>query len=138
MWANGLAYWLSTPEQQKKIVAWFKANQDKIFLAGCTRQIAEEKGWERQLIKIPLGTYTNGGFWSTGTGFVLPAIADQDPGWAAKLTGQLVANMEKNSFAEWISADQKVGGAKGFLAGIAIPALGLRSIIERQPMLTYF
>jgi hypothetical protein len=94
--------------------------------------------WQRQLVKVGLGSYTNDGFWSTGTGFVLPAIADQDAGFAAELTGQLVASMEKTSFAEWISADQKGGAAKGFLAGIAMPALGLRSIIEKRPLLAYF
>jgi hypothetical protein len=138
VWANGLAYWLSAPEQQRRIVAWFKAHREKIFLAGYTRQIAEEGGWQRQLVSIALGNYTNGGFWSTGTGFVLPAIADQDAGFAAELTGQLVANMESTSFAEWIAADQKGGGAKGFLMGLAMPALGLQSIIEKQPLLTYF
>jgi len=138
VWANGLAYWLSAPEKQRRIVAWYKAHREKIFLAGYTRQIAEDGGWQRQLVKVGLGSYTNGGFWSTGTGFVLPAIADQDAGFAVELTGQLVANMEKTSFAEWISADQKGGGAKGFLAGIAMPALGLRSIIEKRPLLAYF
>ena len=138
VWANGLAYWLSAPEKQRRIVAWFKAHREEIFLAGYTRQIAEDGGWQRQLVKVGLGSYTNGGFWSTGTGFVLPTIADQDAGFAAELARQLVANMEKTSFAEWIAADQKGGGAKGFLAGIAMPALGLRSIIEKRPLLAYF
>lgn len=138
VWANGLAYWLSAPDKQRRIVAWYKANREKIFLAGYTRQIAEKKGWQRELSKHALGTYTNGGFWSTGTGFVLPAIADQDPGFAAELTRQLVANMEQTGFAEWIAADGKGNGAKGFLAGIAMPGLGLRSILEKQPLLNYF
>jgi len=138
VWANGLAYWLSTPEKQRRIVTWYKTNREKIFLTGYTRQIAEEKGWQRELVKVALGSYTNGGFWSTGTGFVLPAIADQDPGFAAELTRQMVANMEKTSFAEWIAADGKGNGAKGFLAGIAVPGLGLRSIIEKKSLLSYF
>jgi hypothetical protein len=33
---------------------------------------------------------------------------------------------------------QKEGGAKGFLAGIAMPALGLRSILDKRPLLAYF
>lgn len=137
VWANGLAYWLSPPEKQSRIVAWYKANKEKIFLRGCTRQIAEEKGWQRELVKTPPGTYMNGGFWSTGTGFVLPAIAHQDASFAKDLVEQLLANMEKTEFAEWISADGKGNGAKGFLAGIAVPALGLRSILEKQPLLGY-
>ena len=138
VWANGLAYWMSDPEKRRRIVAWFKSNRERIFLSGYTRQIAEDDGWQRQLVDVPLGTYTNGGFWSTGTGFVLPAIADQDVDFAVELTERLVENMEKTSFAEWISADGKGNGAQGFLAGIAMPALGLRSIVEKQPLLSYF
>jgi len=46
-----------------------------------------------------------------------------------------VANMKKTSFSEWIAADAdgKGNGARGFLAGIAMPGLGLLSIIEKQP-----
>ena len=138
VWANGLAYWVSALEKQRRIVAWFKANRNKIFLAGYTRQIAEEKGWQRELVATTLGSYTNGGFWSVGTGFVLPAIADQDAGFAVELTKELLQNMENTSFAEWIFADQRPSGATGFLAGLALPALGLQSILERQPLLTYF
>ena len=138
VWANGLAYWLSDAEKQRRIVAWYKAHKEEIFLMGCTRQIAEKKGWQRELVKGSLGAYTNGGFWSTGTGFVLPAIADQDAELARELVAQLLANMEQTGFAEWIAADGKGHGAKGFLAGIAMPGLGLRSIIEKQPLLSYF
>lgn len=138
VWLNGLAYWMSDSEKQNRIVSWYKANSEKIFLDGYTRQIAEQDGWQRELVKVPLGNYTNGGFWSTGTGFVLPAIADQDPRFAAELTKDLVANMEQTAFAEWIAADGKGEGATGFLAGIAMPAIGLQSIIEKQPLLNWF
>jgi hypothetical protein len=138
VWGNGLAYWLSDAEKKQRIVAWYKANRQKIFLNGYTRQIAEEKGWQRQLVKVKLGTYTNGGFWSVGTGFVLPAIADQDPDFAIDLTKQLVANIKNTSFAEWIPAEGKGSGATGFLAGLAMPGLGLQSVIEKKPLLNYF
>ncbi len=142
VWANGLAYWLSDPAKQERIVAWYKRHRSRIFLAGCTRQVAEEGGWQRPLVAVPLGTYTNGGFWSTGTGFVLPAIADRDAGFAAQLVGDLVAGMEKTGFAEWVSADAaggiSGGGARGFLAGIAMPALALQCIIERRALTDCF
>ena len=138
VWLNGLAYWISDSEKQKQIVSWYKANSEKIFLDGYTRQIAEQDGWQRELVHVPVGNYTNGGFWSTGTGFVLPAIADQDPRFATELTKDLVASMEQTAFAEWIAADGKGEGAKGFLAGIAMPAIGLQSIIKKQPLLNWF
>jgi len=138
VWANGLAYWLSDPEKQRRILAWYKGHREAIFLSGYTRQIAEEEGWQRSLVDVPLGTYTNGGFWSTGTGFVLPAIAHQDPVFAADIAARMTDTMESTSFAEWISLDREGGGARGFLAGIAMPAIGLMSILEKQPLLAYF
>jgi len=138
VWGNGLAYWLSDATKQRRIVAWFRAEREKIFRRGYTRQIAEPAGWQRQLVPVTLGTYTNGGYWSTGTGFVLPAIADQDGAFARQLTEQLEAHMEQTGFAEWISAEGNGAGAKGFLMGIAMPAIALKSILEKRPLLEYF
>ena len=41
VWANGLAYWITTHEIQKSIVQFYKDNRHAIFYKGFTRQIAE-------------------------------------------------------------------------------------------------
>ncbi|KAA9034365.1 hypothetical protein FW778_22630 [Ginsengibacter hankyongi] len=137
VWGNGLAYWMVEPAEQKSIVDWYRKHRDDIFLKGFTRQIAEKDGWQRQLVNVPLGSYTNGGFWSIGTGWVLPAIAHQDIEFAVEIAKELVANVEKLAFPEWIDS-KGAGGAMGFLAGIAGPMMGLTAIVEQRPFSDYF
>jgi hypothetical protein len=137
VWGNGLAYWMVEPAKQKSIVSWYRRHRQDIFLNGFTRQIAEPDGWQRQLVNVPLGSYTNGGFWSVGTGWVLPALADQDPEFAAEIAEALVDNIKKQGFPEWIAA-KGAGGAGGFLAGIAVPMMGLSAIVERKPFSDFF
>jgi hypothetical protein len=134
VWANGLIYSLATPEARTKIVEFYRDHQAAIFRRGCTRQIAEP-GWEGN---GPGKSYQNGGFWATGTGYVLPALADQDPTFAAQLAEELVANLPRFNFAEWIAADAMPGGAQRFLGSVSLPLLGLKSVLEKRPLLDYF
>ena len=134
VWANGLAYSLADTATQAKIVQFYRDNQDKIFLLGCTRQIAEPS-WQNT---GGAGSYQNGGFWATGTGYVLPALAGRDPALAAQLAGDLAANLTKINFAEWIGADGRPQGAPKFLGSVSLPLIGLRSILENKPLIEYF
>jgi|GEM_PF-2464675 len=137
VWGNGLAYWISSASIQKSIVNFYRRNRKEIFLKGFTRQIAEPEGWKRHLVATPVGNYMNGGFWSVGTGWILPAIADQDPSFALEIATEMVDNIQKSDMAEWIDSKGK-GGASGFLAGIAVPMMGLTAIIEKRPFSEYF
>lgn len=134
VWANGLAYFLASPEQQKSIARLYADQSPAIFLKGCTRQIAEE-GWQGN----GAGTsYQNGGFWATGTGYVLPLLARENPELALRLADELVENLPRFEFAEYLKGDGSPGGPKGFLASVALPLIGVRSIIANQPLLELF
>ena len=137
VWGNGLAYWMSDEPVRNSIIDWYRRHREAIFLKGFTRQVAEPGGWQRQLVNVPVGSYTNGGFWSIGTAWVLPAIADQDLSFAEGIAVELVDNLGKLGMPEWIDA-KGAGGAGGFLAGIAGPMMGLKAIVERRPFSDYF
>lgn len=138
VWGNGLAYWMVTSDVQKSISEYFRRNRQKIFREGFTRQIAEPGGWQRHLVDSKLGTYVNGGFWSVGTGWVLPAIAHRDIEFAAEIAQAMVNSLIKNDFREWITADGAGGGASGFLASVTVPMMGLQAIVEDRPFSDFF
>ena len=132
VWANGVAYSLAPPNVRAKIAQFYRDNRTKIFLKGCTRQIAED-GWTGN---GPGSSYQNGGFWATGTGFVLPAIYDKDPIFAADMAEQLLANLPGTDFAEWLDPSGNGQGAKSFLVGLlALPLIGLDSILNNKPLI---
>ena len=138
VWANGLAYWMVKPDIQKTIGEWYYKNRKAIFLKGFTRQIAEPEGWQRHFFPSKVGSYTNGGFWSVGSGWILPVIAAQNPDFALQIAEELVENLVKYEFREYISADGTGGGAVGFLAAIAVPMMGLIAIVENRPFGEFF
>jgi len=138
VWGNGLAYWLVDKQKQKRIADWYFQHRDQIFKCGYTCQIAEPNGWQRQLVECRVGTYINGGFWSTGTGYILPVLARHYPDLAVDLIRQLVENLPAHNFTEALSADGKGHSNLTFITGVAMPMVGLRSILERRPLIAYF
>jgi len=135
VWGNGLAYGLADDSQKESIARFYRDNRDKIFLRGCTRQIAEPGGWQGGTNP---GYYQNGGFWCTGTGYVLPVLADQDPALAMELIDDLTANLSKIDFAEWLDPAGKPSGAQKFLGSVALPLMGLNCILQNRPLIEYF
>ena len=140
VWANGLAYWMPGIDDsiKKGIVQNYEDNADVLFRYGFTRQIIEETGWKSLYKDIPVGHYTNGGYWSTGTGFVLPALMDGKRPLAFRLLNDLADNLEHFDFTEWTDRDGNNSGAMKFLMGMAIPLLALKGIREGRSFLEYF
>ena len=151
VWGNGLAYWMSGPEIRKKIGQYFERNRNVIFLKGATRQIAEPGGWQRMFGSpydpnlgrydnsgSPVGGYINGGYWSVGTGWILPVLAIENPELAIVIAKELVENTINLEFPECISSDGQPGGASGFIAGIALPMMAFKAIIEKKDFSDYF
>lgn len=133
VWGNGLAWSLANAGQRKVIAESFLKHRAAIFARGCTRQTPYAEGWPGTTAK----GYQNQGFWATGTGFVLPALAQADPDFALQLAQDLVDNLEKFKRHEFIDADGKPGGPADFLGSLSMPLIGLRAILEGRPLLDY-
>ena len=134
VWGNGLAYHLATDEQQKTIAATFQNNRQGIFLKGCTRQVIGPGGWPGTGGAI---RYQNGGYWGTGTGFVLPMLAQTDPDFALALAKELLASLDGFKRSEWLDQQGGPGGVTDFLGTLSMPMIGLRAILEGRQVLDY-
>jgi hypothetical protein len=133
VWGNGLVWPLASAQQQNVIAESFRKHRAAIFALGCTRQTPYPEGWPGTTAK----GYQNQGFWATGTGFVLPALAEADPEFALQLGRELVDNLDKFKRHEFIAADGKPGGPEDFLGSLSMPLMGVRSILEGKPLLEY-
>ncbi len=133
VWGNGLAWPLADAGQRGVIAESFRKHRSAIFARGCTRQTPYPEGWPGTTGK----GYQNQGFWATGTGFVLPALAEADPDFALQLAQDLVDNLDKFKRHEFIDADGKPGGPADFLGSLSLPLIGMRAILEGRPVLDY-
>ena len=138
VWGNGLAYGLAGEDIKRSIQGFYLRNWDKIIKFGFTRQIAEEEGWQRLLVKAELGKYMNGGYWATGTGYIFPVIYEADKQLAYKLLEELLENLPRFHFAEWVDGEGNESPAKCFLMAITIPLLSLKSLLEGNSLIAYF
>lgn len=134
VWGNGLGWSLATDKQKEVIAKTFTEQGASIFLMGCTRQVPGPEGWPGTERAVG---YQNGGYWGTGTGFVLPAIAEFDRPKAIALAKELLANLEKIKYHEYVRQDGSLGGPAEFLGTTSMPMVGLRAIIENKPLLEY-
>lgn len=139
VWGNGLAYGLvEDKEMRRRIEDFYLRNKERIIKFGFTRQIAEEEGWQRLLVSAEVGKYMNGGYWPTGTGYILPVIYAADEELGKEIVKELLENLPRFHFAEWVDAEVDESNAKYFLMGIAIPMLAIKSLLEAKPLIDYF
>ena len=134
IWGNGYISGMVSLEKQKHIADFLYENRELIFRDGFTRQISEKGGWENLLNDdfakgFPPGVYMNGGYWSTGTGFILPALHKFYPDYAMQLISDAANATEKYGFAESVSEDYNVTN-QHFLMGSAMLVLAVRAILE--------
>lgn len=134
VWGNGAAWPYATAPQRAVIEQTLRAHQDRIFLKGCTRQVIGPGGWPGTARGVD---YQNGGYWGTGTGFVLPMLAEIDPDWALKTGNELLQHLDEIKRAEWLDQQGKPRGALEFLGTLSMPLIGLRAILEGKPVLSY-
>jgi hypothetical protein len=134
MWGNGVVWPLATPGQRAAIIATIRKNEAELFRKGCTRQIPGPGGWPGTKAAI---SYQNGGYWATGTGFVLPMLAEGAPDLAVRTARELLENIDLFKGAEWLDADGRPNGPVDFLGSLSMPVLGLRAITEGRPLLSF-
>jgi len=138
IWANGLYYGDANCEEKQGIRDYLIKHMNQIIHQGCTRQIAESSGWEKQLLEMPINSYMNGGYWPTGTGYIFQAIYETDHELGKQLLRDLITALPKYEYPEWISPNGIVSNERYFHMAIAIPMLAIRSVIDGGSLFDYF
>lgn len=125
------------PTLQKVARALVRAFQEKTGVRqGCVRQIlttdrVNKGGWQLSISKV--GTYQNGGYWGTPTGWYISAIYRVDPKAAKKMAKDYIqflrSNLRGDGMAqawEWINPDTGEHANPLYVATIALPYLTLK------------
>lgn len=87
VWASCYAVSIGFPltEQEKSnIAAWLVSHYDSIVEAGQIRHLPHGEYWEKTFVPVEKGTYQNGAFWATPTGWFVDAIIEHDKSLALR------------------------------------------------------
>lgn len=138
IWGNGLLYGRLKKEEKKQVGKTLVSLYDKIIYRGCTRQMAETDGWERMLVELPVDFYMNGGWWATGTGYIIQAVYETDSEIGKKLLTELIEELPKFEYAEWVNKRGESSLAKYFHMAIAIPLTAVKAMLEGSSLIEKF
>jgi len=138
IWANGLLYGRMDGEKKERLGKTLVSLSDKIFYRGCTRQMSETEGWERMLVDMPVDFYMNGGWWATGTGYVIQAVYETDKAFGKKLLTELIEELPKFNYAEWINKRGEESLAKYFHMSIGMPLTAIKAMLEGSSLIEKF
>ncbi|MBI4023398.1 MAG: hypothetical protein HY360_00350 [Verrucomicrobia bacterium] len=117
----------------RRIGDWFEANRDRVLYRGCLRHLPAPEHWNRLILAdaSPPGTFQNGAYWSTPTGWYAEMLESREAGSGLKLLRKLVAEFQKHGIWECI-------GPNGYyrlennLSSIVLPYRSFKTILGRR------
>jgi hypothetical protein len=132
IWGSAFAVYLgaATPEQTRAVATYFKEHYGEIVKRGQIRHLPGGMYWEKTIGEAP-GTYQNGGYWATPTGwfvytldFVDPELADRT---VVELVKDFIATKDEN---EWIGDGGK--GVPHYLDSATLPLDAIGAMQRRR------
>jgi len=140
VWGSAFAVWSGVVEgtvAEEVSRALVRAYREKTaVLEGCVRQIlttdpTHHGGWQRSLSKV--GTYQNGGYWGTPTGWYIAAMNKVNHLAAAQMAQAYIRflkdNMRPDGMAEaweWFNPETGRHNNPLYVATVALPYLSLK------------
>ena len=110
VWASCLAISIGFPltkTEKAGISAWVIRNYASVVQKGQIRHLPSGEYWEKTLIPVEQGTYQNGAYWATPTGWFVDAIMDDDPFLALQTARDVLTDFEENGVYECINGDYR-------------------------------
>ena len=139
-WSNGILYssGLVGEADRRAIRERVWADRGKLVKFGMVRHAPDAWRKMKPVWTGGEGTYMNGGYWSVGTGYAFAALYDRDPASAAALAREMLENLRRTDYAEWVDAERSRQGAHKFLMGLALPLAAIEAVLEGRDLIAYF
>jgi hypothetical protein len=100
--------------------------------------MAEANGWESMLVDLPVDFYMNGGWWAIGTGYIIQAIYETNQEVGKKLLTELIEELPKFEYAEWVNKRGESSLAKYFHMAIVIPLTAVKAMLKGSSLMEKF
>ncbi len=109
IWGSAYAVYVgaASRRQSARIAEYLDRNYSSIVSHGQVRHLPAGQFWERMLIPIKPGTYQNGAFWGTASGWVIAVLARRNPEKAAEMFNALVVDYQNHGIHECINGEYR-------------------------------
>ncbi len=97
----------ATKSQTRRIAEFFFDNYEDCILRGCVRHLPGDETWERMLVDVAPGTYQNGAYWATPSGWVAMVLDKYDPETARMFVDEVIDELEEGEAPEWINEETR-------------------------------
>ncbi|MCJ7588770.1 MAG: hypothetical protein MUQ00_12850, partial [Candidatus Aminicenantes bacterium] len=81
--------------KKERIIQYLAENYSRFIYLGQVRHLPEPEFWERTLIPVAPGTYQNGAYWGTASGWIAFALTERWPDLAARLVRALITDYKR-------------------------------------------
>jgi hypothetical protein len=111
VWGNAFAVArkIGAVARRERVAHYLADHYDSFVFAGQVRHLPEPEQWERMFKPIGAGTYQNGGYWGTPSGWLIEALHSVDRTLSERTLEQLLNAYRENGVLEWISPQGKRG-----------------------------
>ena len=110
IWASCFALSIGFPLREttaEGIRDWLTAHADSIVCDGQIRHLPAGQGWEKTFVPVAEGTYQNGAFWATATGWFIDAILPRDGALAQKTFRDALRYFEEQGIFECVNGSYR-------------------------------
>jgi len=109
LWGSAYAVYIgiATPEQIERIAQYLDANISRMVQHGQVCHLPDGASWDRMLVPVKPGTYQNGAYWGTGSGWIIYALHKRSPERAGKMFNDLVAYYRRYGIYECVNGEDR-------------------------------
>jgi hypothetical protein len=131
VWGNAFAIYtgFAQGKRRERLLHFLRDRYADYVYRGQVRHLLGDETWERTLIPVTPGTYQNGAYWATASGWVLAALAEIDKPLAVQMLDDLMTDFQTRGIFECVN----VGYEKldHYVASVVNPLGALRRMADK-------
>lgn len=129
-WGNIYALYINFPlgERKNRIVQFLAQNYERFVNAGQVRHLPVPEYWEKTLMAVEPGTYQNGAYWGTASGWLAWSLFESSPEIALQILLDLIEFYKRRGIYECISPGEfKI---KDYVVNVVNPFGAIQKMIQ--------
>jgi hypothetical protein len=109
VWASAFAVYIgfARGDVRRQLLAFLRTHYDEYAWHGQVRHLLRGEHWHKTLIPVAPGSYQNGAYWATASGWVWDALCEIDPPLANRMLGDLLRDFREGGICECVSPDDR-------------------------------